>query len=79
MPGLPFGWKNPTVFDKVPEVLRKVFHWLGGCIRADVPGRAVSTHRPAVIVRTLKSLPKFSVDHLILMVVSQGMRPFMSE
>lgn len=70
MPGLPFGWKNPTVFDKVPEVLRKVFHRLGGRIGTDMATGAVSTHRPAVIVRTLKSLPKFSVDHLVLMVMS---------
>ena len=67
------------MFDKVHEVLCKVFHRLCGCIGTDVPGGAVSTHRLAVIVRAIKSLPKFSVDHPILMVMSQGMRPFMSE
>jgi hypothetical protein len=79
MPGLPLGRKNTSVFHKVHEVLREVFHWLCGSIGADVPGRAVFTNRLAVIVRAVKGLAKLPVDHQILMVMGQSMRPFMAE
>ena len=79
MPGLPLGRKNTSVFHKVHEVLRKVFHRLCGSIGADVPGRAVFTHRLAVIVRAIKGQLKLSIDYEILMVMGQSMRPFMPE
>lgn len=71
MPGLPLGRKNAPVFHKVHEILRKVFHRLGGRIGADMPAGAVFTHRFAVIVSTIKVQPKFSFDHQILVMMSQ--------
>ncbi len=79
MSGLPLGRKNTSVFHEVHEILRKVFHWLCGSIGADVPGRAVFTNRLAVIVGTVKGQLKLSIDYEILMMMSQSMRPFMSE
>ena len=79
MLGLPFRGKVALMLHEVHEVLRKVFHRLGGRIGADVPGGAVFTHRLAVIVRAIKGQLKLSIDYEILMVMGQSMRPFMSE
>jgi hypothetical protein len=79
MPGLPFSRKVTPVLHKVHEILREVFHGLGGGIGADVPGRAVSANRATAVVRAIKGQLKLSIDYEILMMMSQSMRPFMSE
>ena len=79
VPGLPLSRQIAAMLYEVHEILRKVFHRLGACIRTDVPGRAVFAHRLAVIVRAIKGQLKLSIDYEILMVMGQSMRPFMSE
>ncbi len=63
MPGLPFSRKVTQVLHKVHEVLREVFHRLGGCIGADMPGRAIGANGATAVVGTVKGLSKLPVGH----------------
>lgn len=63
MPGLPLGRKNTSVFHEVHEVLREVFHWLGGGIGADMPGRAIGANGASAVVRAIKGMSELPVGH----------------
>ncbi len=64
---------------EVHEVLREVFHRLGGCIRADVPGGAVGADRATTVVCAIERQAKIPVGYQVMVVMRQSMRPFMAE
>ena len=79
VPGLPLSRQHAPVLHEVHEVLGKILHRLRGCVGTDVPGGAVGTHGPATIVGTVKCLPELPVGDQIMVMMGQGMRPFMAE
>ncbi len=64
---------------EVHEVLREVFHRLGRGIGADVPGGAVGAHRATTVVGTVERQAKLPVGYQWMVMMRQGMRPFMAE
>lgn len=60
---LPFSRKVALMLHEVHEVLREVFHRLGGCIGADMPGRAIGANRATTVVRAIKGLSELPVGH----------------
>ena len=73
MPGLPLGRKVALMLHEVHEVLREVFHGLGGCIGADMPGRAIGANGASTVVGTVKGLTKLPVG---LVTVPAVVAPF---